>query len=78
VVGVSNHFGGAFATRLTSNGAAVWSFLAGGESTGSHRVSSRGVRFAISGTSSGTADIDPTPGVDIIFGDVSYVSRYSF
>ena len=78
VIGIGNQYGGAFATRLTTDGGSVWSFLAGGSSTYSSSVTSRGTRFAIAGNSSGTADIDPTSGVDIIFGDVTYVSRYTF
>lgn len=78
VIGVSDQFGGAFTTRLTTDGAAVWSFDAGGESTYAFQVASRGTRFAIAGSNSGTADIDPTAGVDIIFGEVAYVSRYTF
>ena len=78
VIGISQQYGGAFTTRLTSDGASVWSFVAGGGSTSASSVASRGTRFAISGNSSGTVDVDPTADVDIIFGDVSYVSRYTF
>jgi len=78
VVGIGQEYGGALVTRLTSDGGSVWSFLAGGSSTYASSVASRGTRFAIAGTSSGTVDIDPTASVDIMFGDVAFVSRYTF
>jgi hypothetical protein len=34
--------------------------------------------FTVAGISSGTQDFDPGPGVDLVFGDVAFVSRFNF
>jgi hypothetical protein len=69
---------GSFVTRLTAAGASVWSFALGGESTGVLFVSSASNSFLVSGSSSGTADFDPGPAIDPVFGDITFVSRFTF
>jgi hypothetical protein len=41
-------------------------------------IASAGNRFAVAGTSSGTVDMDPGPDLSLIYGDVAYVSRFTF
>ena len=69
---------GSFVTRLTATGASVWSFAIGGDSTGVLYVSSGSSFFLVSGSSSGTADFDPGPAIDPVFGDITFVSRFTF
>jgi hypothetical protein len=65
-------------TRLNSNGPSVWTFAAGSAATNARAVTSGATGFAISGNHSGSAEFDPGPGMDIIFGNVTFLSRYSF
>jgi hypothetical protein len=69
---------GSFVTRLTAAGASVWSFALGGDSTGLLFISSGSGFFLVSGASSGTADFDPGPAIDPVFGDITFVSRFTF
>ena len=41
-------------------------------------ISSAGNTFMIGGSSDGTADFDPGPAIDPVFGDLSFVSRFTF
>jgi hypothetical protein len=69
---------GGFVTRLTADGGAVWTFLAGGPSTLTLSVAAGATDFAVAGSSSGSADFDPGPDVDLFSGDLTFVSRYAF
>ena len=69
---------GSFVTRLTADGGSVWSFPLGGESTGVLFISSGSNFFLASGSSSGTVDFDPGPAIDPVFGDITFVSRFTF
>jgi len=69
---------GAFVARLNTDGTAVWTFLAGTPQTSALAVAARGASFAVAGTSSGSGDFDPGATSDIVFGDIIYLSRYSF
>ncbi len=67
-----------FLTRLSAGGAAVWSFPVGGPGTTAYYLASSGGRFAVAGASSGNVDMDPGPALDLIYGDITFVSRYGF
>jgi hypothetical protein len=69
---------GAFLTKLKADGTAAWTLAAGGSSTSAHAVAASGTGFALSGVNSGSADFDPSAGVDIVFGDATFLSRYTF
>ena len=69
---------GAFVTRLGPDGTAVWTFTSGGGQTTAATVVSRGATFAVAGGSNGSADFDPGADIDIVFGDILYLSRYAF
>ncbi len=69
---------GSFVTRFTAAGASVWSFSFGGDVTNPLSISTAGNTFLIGGNSSGSADFDPGPAIDPIFGDISFVSRFTF
>jgi hypothetical protein len=70
--------GGAFVTRFTAAGGSVWTFDSGGMSTSTLSLSSAGSAFMIGGSNSGTADFDPGPAIDPVFGDITFVSRFTF
>jgi outer membrane protein assembly factor BamB len=69
---------GSLVTRFTADGASVWSFSLGGDLARVLSISAAGSTMVIGGTDSGTADFDPGPGIDPIFGDISFVSRFTF
>ena len=70
---------GLFVTRLTTSGASVWSFELGASQASALSISSAGNSFVVGGSSNdGTVDVDPGPAVDLIFGEVSFVSRFTF
>ena len=70
---------GALVARLSPDGVGVWTFGIGAEQTTIRTVAARGGSFSISGsTGGGSADFNPGPDVDPIYGDVVYVSRFRF
>jgi hypothetical protein len=69
---------GAFVTKLNSDGTSAWTFLSGGPGTEGLTVAAQGGRFAVAGISSGSGDFDPGAGMDIVFGDIVYLSRFTF
>ncbi len=70
--------GQAFVTRLTANGDSVWTFPIGDSSVTLTAVATSATAFTVAGISSGTQDFDPGPGIDLVFGDVAFVSRFNF
>jgi hypothetical protein len=75
---VTGSSGQAFVSRLTPNGDSVWTVPIGDSSVSVQSVASSGTSFAIAGSSSGTEDFDPGPSLDLLFGDLSFVSRFTF
>ena len=70
---------GAFVTRFDAAGASIWSFASGGMQASTLSLSSAGNTFMIGGSNGGgTSDFDPGPAVDPIFGEISFVSRFTF
>jgi hypothetical protein len=69
---------GAFVTKLNSDGTSAWTFLFGGPGSGAQTVAAQGGSFVVAGTSSGSGDFDPGAGIDVVFGDIIYLSRFSF
>jgi len=67
-----------FVTRLNTDGGAIWSFAPGSSSTFPQMLASGAGRFAVAGTNSGNTDMDPGPDLDLVYGDIAFVSRYSF
>ena len=67
-----------FVTRLTASGDSVWTLPVGDSSVSLTSIGSNATSFAVAGTSSGTQDFDPGPGLDLIFGDIAFVSRFNF
>ncbi len=67
-----------FVTRLTASGDSVWTLPVGDSSVSVTSIGSNATSFAVAGTSSGTQDFDPGPGLDLIFGDIAFVSRFNF
>ncbi len=68
----------AYVTRLTPAGDSVWTFPVGDQSVSATALASSGTSFAVGGISSGTQDFDPGPSIDLVFGDVAFVSRFNF
>jgi hypothetical protein len=68
----------AFVTRLTPNGDSVWTMPIGDGSIAVNSLTSTGTSFAVTGNFGGTQDLDPGPSIDLLFGDVSFVSRFKF
>jgi hypothetical protein len=71
-------FNQSFVARLTPNGDSVWTVPIGDSSVALDTIASAGTWFSIGGNSSGTQDLDPGPSMDLLFGDVSFVSRFRF
>jgi hypothetical protein len=69
---------GAFVTKLNSDGTAGWTFASGNPASSARAVAARGTSFALAGFSSGSGDFNPGTGFDIVFGDIVYLSRFSF
>jgi hypothetical protein len=69
---------GAFVTKLNGDGTSAWSFNVGTTSTSPRAVAASSTGFALTGSSSGSADFNPGAGFDIVFGDVTFLSRYTF
>ncbi len=70
-----------FVTRLTASGASVWTIPFGdglNQQVSLTSINSNATSFVVGGTSSGTQDFDPSPAVDLLFGDIAFVSRFSF
>jgi hypothetical protein len=65
-------------TRLTASGDAVWTFPVGDGVPSLTSIAISGTSLAVAGFSFGTEDFDPSPGVDLLFGDIAYVSRFTF
>jgi len=70
--------GGAFVSRFTATGGSVWTFAAGEAQASALSISSAGSAFMIGGTSFGTVDLDPGPAIDPVFGDITFLSRFTF
>ena len=70
--------GGTFVTRLTADGGSVWTFGAGDNFGNIRSVASAGGAFVVAGTNSGSGDFDPGPDYDLIYGDVTFISRFTF
>jgi hypothetical protein len=69
---------GAFVTKLNIDGTAAWTFASGNGGTSARAVAARGTSFALAGLSSGSGDFNPGSGFDIVFGDIVFMSRFSF
>jgi hypothetical protein len=67
-----------FVTRLTADGGSVWTFAAGENGGLVRSVASAGAGFVVAGTNSGTGDFDPGPDLDLIYGDVTFISHFTF
>jgi hypothetical protein len=67
-----------FVTKLGADGAGAWTFTAGTAATTAKAVAARGADFAVAGFSSGSGDFNPGAGIDIVFGDITFMSRFSF
>jgi outer membrane protein assembly factor BamB len=70
--------GQGFVTRLNPSGDSVWTFPMGNTSVSLSWVSSNATSFAVAGISSGTQDLDPSSSIDLLFGDIAFVSRFRF
>jgi len=64
-------------TRLVPDGTPRWTFTVDGSST-TGSVAARGSSFALAGINSASSDFDPGPGVDVVPGDVLFLSRFAF
>jgi hypothetical protein len=75
---------GQFVTRFTAAGGSVWTFEVGkmfedpSMGAAALSISSAGNSFIIGGSNDGTTDFDPGPAIDPVFGNLSYVSRFTF
>jgi hypothetical protein len=69
---------GSLVTHIAADGSSVWSFSLGGDLTRPLSISASGNTMLVGGTNSGTADFDPGPAIDPVFGDISFVSRFTF
>jgi hypothetical protein len=70
---------GMFVTRLGPTGSSIWSFEVGPGQASALSISSSGTGFMVGGTSAGgTVDFDPGAAIDPIFGEISFVSRFTF
>jgi len=69
---------GAIVTKLNANGTSAWTLASGVSGATAHSVAASATNFAIGGNHSGSSDFNPGAGIDIIFGDVTFLSRYSF
>jgi hypothetical protein len=79
VVALASQNGLWFATRVNPDGGAIWSFQSGGASaTSPLSLASGAGRLAISGYSTGSVDMDPGPDLDLVYGDIAFVSRFAF
>ena len=67
-----------FVTRLDPDGNSIWTFAPPPSFPAIYSIASAGSRFAVASTSSGTVDMDPGPSIDPVYGDIAYVSRFSF
>ena len=66
-------------TRLTPNGDSIWTVPIGDGSVAVTSVASSGAAFVVGAINSGaTEDLDPGPSIDLLFGDVAFVSRFKF
>jgi hypothetical protein len=64
--------------KLGADGKAAWTFAFGSGQTNPRMVTSRGADFAVAGISSGSGDFDPGAAFDIVFGDIVFLSRFTF
>jgi hypothetical protein len=70
---------GAFVTRLNADGIGVWTFTTGGDSAMVQSLAANGGSFSIAGTNTGaSADFNPGPDLDIVFGGSIFLSRFQF
>ncbi len=67
-----------FVSRLSASGASLWTVPVGNAQVIPTSGSANATAFAIGGTSSGTQDFDPGPAIDLLFGDIAFVSRFNF
>jgi hypothetical protein len=63
---------------LNGNGSSAWTFTTGTDSSNARSVAASSTGFALAGTSSGSGDFNPGAGIDTVFGDVTFLSRYTF
>jgi hypothetical protein len=77
VLGVGSS-SGAFVTKVNADGTAAWTFASGTAGTSARTVAARGTSFALGGLSTGSGDFNPGSGFDIVFGDIAFMSRFSF
>ena len=75
---VTGFFNQSFVTRLTPTGDSVWTVPIGDSLVSVVSIASAGPWFAVAGNSTGTQDLDPGPSIDLLFGDVSFASRFKF
>jgi hypothetical protein len=69
---------GAVVTKLAADGTSTWTLGSGGQPTNARIVAAGATGFVLSGTSSGSSDFNSGAGVDIVFGDVTFLSRYTY
>jgi hypothetical protein len=74
----ASSLGNLLVTKLNADRSAAWTLRAGNDSTSVRSLAARGASFAVAGTHSGSADFNPGPGVDIVYGDITFLSRYGF
>jgi hypothetical protein len=70
--------GGMPVVRWKADHTPAWSFVAGAGGTYPTVVAAGATGFIVSGINDIAADLDPSTGVDIVLGSVSFVSRYRF
>lgn len=67
-----------------ADGSAGWTFAFGGVDTSADSVAARGNTFVvaganqITGSEDGAGDFDPGAGTQILFGNIRYLSRFTF
>jgi len=70
---------GSLVTKLNADGTPAWSFAPGSSVHASvQTVAARGGSFAVAGISYGSGDFDPGATMDLVLGDIIYLSRFTF
>ncbi len=67
-----------FVTKLNGDGTSGWSFAIGQIGITPMALAARGSRFAVAGASKGYNDLDPGAAVDLVSGNVLFLSRFNF
>jgi len=70
--------GSGFVARLSASGASLWTIPLGNAQVSPTSGTANATTFTVGGTSSGTQDFDPGPAIDLLFGDIAFVSRFNF